>query len=243
MVNNEVEYSVIELSRDGSILVIATDCLAALEEVLGESQVLSTLLGSFLCSPFFLSLPLYRPSHPISPFLLAGSSLTSTTYHSLFPSSSSSSPSFTVIPSSHVTATSGTGLVHCAPSHGLDDYLSHRLHFPDLPLLCPVDDDGKFTSELGERFEGKEVLGEGAKEVVSWLREGGEKNLLGVKEIKHKYPYDWKTKEPVITRCVEIWSLSERDETRRADLSPLNSPFAELPPNGSPTSMESRKLQ
>jgi len=202
MVNNEVEYSIIELSEDGSILIVATDCLADLEEVIGESQVLATLLGSF----FLLSLPPPCLRSKLTRLFLSifstGSSLISTTYHPLFlPSPTSPSASFPIIPSSQVTAASGTGLVHCAPSHGLDDYLSHRLLFPDLPLLCPVDDDGKFTSELGERFEGKSVLGEGAKEVVKWLEEDGEgKRLLGVRTIKHKYPYDWKTKEPVITR-------------------------------------------
>lgn len=174
--------------------MLATDCLPSLEELLGESKVLTTLLGS---STSFPSRPIFPDLIKTRLISLSGSSLISTTYHSLFPSSTS----LPVIPSSHVSASSGTGLVHCAPSHGAEDYVAHRLYFPELDLLCPVDDDGKFTAEVGERFVGKSVLGDGAKDVVSWLREKDDgRTLLGVKTITHKYPYDWKTKEPVITR-------------------------------------------
>ena len=119
-----------------------------------------------------------------------------------------------VIPASYVTADSGTGLVHCAPAHGVDDYNAFR----DLELLpsssssstqnmiCHVDGAGKFTPEIlnavgeeaGKFLVGKEVLKDGGKAVVDLLRGMGKEVLLGVEKIKHRYPYDWKTGEPVI---------------------------------------------
>lgn len=46
MVNGEVEYSVIQLARDGSVLIVATDCLPEMEAIVGDSNVLATLSGT-----------------------------------------------------------------------------------------------------------------------------------------------------------------------------------------------------
>ena len=51
MVNAEIEYSVIELTRDRSILVVATECLPEMEDILGESNVLATVLGTLGTRP------------------------------------------------------------------------------------------------------------------------------------------------------------------------------------------------
>lgn len=61
-----------------------------------------------------------------------------------------------VIGGDYITTESGTGLVHTAPGHGQEDYLTGLKY--DLPLLSPVDDAGKFTAEAGERFAGMPVL-------------------------------------------------------------------------------------
>ena len=61
--------------------------------------------------------------------------------------------------------------MHTAPGHGQDDYLTGLKY--GLPLLSPVDDAGKFTSEAGERFVGKSVLGDGNEEAVVALKEAG----------------------------------------------------------------------
>jgi isoleucyl-tRNA synthetase len=119
-----------------------------------------------------------------------------------------------IIPASHVTADSGTGLVHCAPAHGVEDYKAFQdlglLHSsPSSPaqgMICHVDGTGQFISgivdvvgkESAEELVGKDVLKGGGKAVVEILRSMGEEVLLGVKKIKHRYPYDWKTGEPVI---------------------------------------------
>lgn len=67
-------------------------------------------------------------------------------------------------------------------------------------LRCPIDDDGKFVGvgEGGESLEGKDILGDGIGAMIDLGRERGW--VLSEKEIKHKYPYDWKSKQPVIIR-------------------------------------------
>lgn len=108
-----------------------------------------------------------------------------------------------------MTPDTGTGLVHCAPAHGQEDYTLFRsLGLVDTTsassLICHVDALGKFTSqvsevlgdEAGKRLAGKEILDEGGKTMVQLLGELGV--LRKIERIKHKYPYDWKTDKPVI---------------------------------------------
>ncbi len=56
----------------------------------------------------------------------------------------------------YITTETGTGLVHTAPGHGQEDYVTGLKY--NLPLLSPVDDAGRFTAEAGERFKGLNVL-------------------------------------------------------------------------------------
>lgn len=77
-------------------------------------------------------------------------------------------------------------------------------------MICHVDGAGQFTAEVaevvgkeaGEELVGKEVLKAGGKAVVDLLRVMGGGVLLAVEKIKHRYPYDWKTGEPVIVTWV-----------------------------------------
>jgi isoleucyl-tRNA synthetase len=107
-----------------------------------------------------------------------------------------------ILSGNHVTTESGTGLVHTAPGHGQDDFAVCKLH--GIPPLCPVDDTGHFTAEAGERFFGKFVLKEGNDAVISALKAipGA---LLFQQNYAHKYPYDWRTKKPVIVRATRQW--------------------------------------
>lgn len=108
-----------------------------------------------------------------------------------------------VIGGDYITTEAGTGLVHTAPGHGQEDYAVGQKH--GLPLLSPVDDVGVFTSEAGP-FEGLPVQGEGNKAVVQALKEAGV--LLRAEDYKHKYPYDWRTKQPTIFRATDQWFAS-----------------------------------
>ncbi|GAV74906.1 tRNA-synt_1 domain-containing protein/zf-FPG_IleRS domain-containing protein/Anticodon_1 domain-containing protein [Cephalotus follicularis] len=108
-----------------------------------------------------------------------------------------------VIGGDYITTESGTGLVHTAPGHGQEDYATGLKY--GLPILSPVDDDGKFTEEAG-RFSGLDVLGDGNLAVVKLLDE--QMFLIMEEPYKHKYPYDWRTKKPTIFRATEQWFAS-----------------------------------
>eukprot|EP00698_Gefionella_okellyi_P023662 TRINITY_DN8146_c0_g1_i1.p1 TRINITY_DN8146_c0_g1~~TRINITY_DN8146_c0_g1_i1.p1 ORF type:complete len:989 (+),score=182.70 TRINITY_DN8146_c0_g1_i1:27-2969(+) len=107
---------------------------------------------------------------------------------------------------SHVTSDAGTGLVHTAPGHGHDDFEVCQRN--GIAALCPVDDDGRFTADVGvEGLAGLQVLEEGTKACIELLRTNG--TLLGSEEKHlHRYPYDWRAKKPIIIRTTEQWFAS-----------------------------------
>ena len=111
-----------------------------------------------------------------------------------------------VIGGDYITTEAGTGLVHTAPGHGQDDYIVGQRC--GLPLLSPVDDDGAFTEEAGPLLAGKAVLGEGNTAVVEALRAAAGAPLLLAEAYGHKYPYDWRSKQPTIFRATEQWFAS-----------------------------------
>ncbi|RXM28772.1 Isoleucine--tRNA ligase, mitochondrial [Acipenser ruthenus] len=109
-----------------------------------------------------------------------------------------------LLPANHVTMLKGTGLVHTAPAHGMDDY-SVASQFK-LPVDCLVDEDGNFTESAGPELHSKSVLGDGTQAVIAMLRDT--KALLKEEEIVHSYPYDWRTKKPVIIRASKQWFVN-----------------------------------
>nr|GEU92962.1 isoleucine--tRNA ligase, chloroplastic/mitochondrial [Tanacetum cinerariifolium] len=108
-----------------------------------------------------------------------------------------------VIGGDYITTESGTGLVHTAPGHGHDDYITGLKY--GLPLVSPVDDEGKFTEEAGI-FCGLDVLGDGNAAVIDHLDERS--SIVMVEPYKHKYPYDWRSKKPTIFRATAQWFAS-----------------------------------
>lgn len=104
-----------------------------------------------------------------------------------------------VITADFVTMDTGTGQVHVAPGHGADDYIAGMQH--KLPILSPVDDQGKLTEEAGvPAWTGKYVF-DANKDVVAHLREN--KTLLAEHAYPHSYPHCWRSKTPVVFRAVE----------------------------------------
>lgn len=95
----------------------------------------------------------------------------------------------------------GGSLVHTAPGHGHDDFEVCKEH--GLPVLCPVDDEGRFTADAGESLQGMYVLEEGNKAVLAALRDCSA--LLHSEKYLHRYPYDWRSKKPVIIRTTKQW--------------------------------------
>merc|ERR1719199_273562 len=108
-----------------------------------------------------------------------------------------------IVGGDYITTDAGTGLVHTAPGHGQDDYIVGQKY--GLELLSPVDDAGRFTDEAGP-FAGLQVQTEGTEAVIEALREQGA--LLCEEDYEHRYPYDWRTKKPTITRATDQWFAS-----------------------------------
>jgi len=110
-----------------------------------------------------------------------------------------------------VSSSSGSGLVHLAPGHGKDDYLLCLQH--GIEAFAPLDDEGRFTSDASpedpDLLLGKEVLGDGNRAVLDYLAE--RQSLLEIHKYKHKYPYDWRSKQPVIVRATEQWFANVGD--------------------------------
>ena len=108
-----------------------------------------------------------------------------------------------VIVGDHVTLESGTGCVHTAPGHGVDDFIVCK-NYPEIPIVVPVDDKGYLTEEAGQ-FAG--LFTEDAnKPIAEYLDKTGA--LFALKKIKHQYPHCWRCHKPIIFRATSQWFCS-----------------------------------
>ena len=107
-----------------------------------------------------------------------------------------------IIMANYVTLDTGTGIVHTAPGHGREDYMSGLQY--NLPILSPVDNEGVFTDEAGP-YQGMFIF-DANKPINSDLKEKG--FLVREKTISHSYPHCWRCKKPVIFRATEQWFIS-----------------------------------
>lgn len=187
-VNPDLEYCVVDAHR--SVLDGKTKLLVA-------TGLVQTLESKF-------ELPEGEHLEVLATF--PGADLVGTTYrHPLYDRTSP-----VIAGGDYITTESGTGLVHTAPGHGQEDYVTGLKY--GLELLSPVDDAGKFTSDagastvVGDDFVGLSVLGEGNTAVIAALEEAGA--LIRAEDYGHKYPYDWRTKKPTIFRATDQWFAS-----------------------------------
>ncbi len=102
----------------------------------------------------------------------------------------------------HVTTEAGTGAVHTAPDHGVDDFNVGRQY--GLELLESVDDNGYFRERV-ELFAGEHVMKVDAH-MLEVLREHGA--LVKAAKYEHSYPHCWRTKTPIIYRATPQWFIS-----------------------------------
>ena len=109
-----------------------------------------------------------------------------------------------VIVGDHVTLESGTGCVHTAPGHGVEDYDVCHNHYPEIPIVVPVDSHGKMTEEAGQ-FAGL-TTEEANKAIAQHLEDTGA--LFALQKIIHQYPHCWRCKKPVLFRATEQWFCS-----------------------------------
>ena len=117
-----------------------------------------------------------------------------------------------IICGTHVTTEAGTGLVHTAPAHGVDDYNIGKKY--GLPVNNPVANDGRFISttpalSVGE-LAGKTVW-EANPLVLQELESRG--RLLKNEKIKHSYPHCWRHKTPIIFRATTQWFIGMDNKT------------------------------
>ena len=111
-----------------------------------------------------------------------------------------------VIVGDHVTLDSGTGCVHTAPGHGIEDYDVCR-NYPEIPIIVPVNADGILTQEAGQ-FAGLSTE-DANKPIALHLEETGA--LFALKKIIHQYPHCWRCKKPVLFRATDQWFCSVED--------------------------------
>ncbi|KAA1097293.1 isoleucine-tRNA ligase [Puccinia graminis f. sp. tritici] len=202
-ISKSARYSLVKLSSgdlsNAEVLIFATDRLPALKNLISDESSEMEVVGE-----------------------LSGEELELSTYRHDF--NSSDLPIFCA---NHVTVESGSGLVHTAPSHGLEDFYAYtnfmKTQRPSesLSLIEVVDDQGKFNCqdpiEWSRRLHGKAALEDGNNEVICMLEE--QKRLIGKEvKIRHKYPYDWRTKKPILTKITSQWFV-ELENIRQAALS------------------------
>ena len=95
------------------------------------------------------------------------------------------------------------GLVHTTLGHDQEDFLTGMKY--KLPVLSPIDDNGKFIEET-RQFASFDVLDNGNVAIVKSLDEHS--CLIMEEAYKHKYPYDWRKKKPTILRATKQWFAS-----------------------------------
>ena len=111
-----------------------------------------------------------------------------------------------VIVGDHVTLESGTGCVHTAPGHGVEDYDVCR-NYPEIPIIVPVDENGVLTEDAG-MFAGLKT-DDANKPIAEHLEKIGA--LFALKKIIHQYPHCWRCKNPVLFRATDQWFCSVDD--------------------------------
>jgi isoleucyl-tRNA synthetase len=196
-VRSDMEYVLLEVTGNDlpndlrGQMIVAKDRVESLQTHLPEGAAIKILVDKF-----------------------SGSDLENTEYINVI-----SAEHNKIIHADFVTATSGTGLVHIAPGHGMDDYnVCMKLGIG--PAFAPVDDHGKYTPKAfpsdPSYLQGLPVEKEGAKAVVALLRDPhsklsipslkpGSSLVFKTHNFRHKNPIDWRTKQPIITRATDQW--------------------------------------
>jgi len=182
-VHPHLDYKALIYEKDGNkfVSIVATERLEAVTAA-GELQ---------------------EGKYSVSEKTVKGSELEGLRYlHPFVEKNPTDKDAFMVILADYVTTKDGTGLVHIAPGHGLEDYMSGQKC--NLAVYSPVLDDGKYDDTVPDWLRGRNVLQ--VDEVVNNdLRDKG--LLFGQSEITHSYPHCWRSKGPVIFRATEQWFI------------------------------------
>ena len=171
-----IEYSVVQVvdgTRAGTRVVLGTGALGRYEKELGDGhEVVGTLTGA---------------------------DLGGVRYEPMFPYFAGREHSFVVLTDDFVTDDDGTGVVHMAPGFGEDDQRVSEAN--GIVLVCPVDDSGRFTSEVPD-YEGQNVF-DANPNVIADLKARGV--VVRHDTYDHNYPHCWRTDTPIIYKAVSSW--------------------------------------
>ena len=179
-VGKDIDYAVME--ENGEKYILAEARLGAYKKQLEHAQKVGTMKGSELLG---LS---YEPMFPYFKDLKAKGA-------------------FKVLSGEFVSTEDGTGIVHIAPGFGQDDFDACRAYDKDFPVVCPVDEAGKFTAEVPD-YEGKQVF-ETNEPIMQLLKEKG--ILVKKEQYTHTYPFCWRTDTPLIYKAMSSWFVKVTD--------------------------------
>lgn len=122
-----------------------------------------------------------------------------------------------LLPGEHVTSDAGTGLVHTAPGHGLEDFAVGKEFGLEVPET--VANDGHYYDHV-PYFAGQHIFKVNPK-VLEVLKENG--NLLAASKLLHSYPHSWRSKAPLIYRTTAQWFISmEKNQLREKALGAID---------------------
>jgi len=180
-VHPRLDYTAISYEKDGTdfVSIVASDRVEAVVAAghLAEGQ------------------------YKVSETTVKGSELEGLRYeHPFVETNPTNKDAYMVLPAEYVTTEDGTGLVHTAPGHGVEDYMTGQKH--GLAIYSPVMDDGRYDKTVPSWLQGLSVL-EVNTVVNKDLRQKG--LLFAQGEITHSYPHCWRSKGPVIFRATEQW--------------------------------------
>ncbi|MEM9083326.1 MAG: isoleucine--tRNA ligase, partial [Planctomycetota bacterium] len=186
-VHEDYEYALTRV--DGNLTVIAVELLEKVTQLAKAESVetVATTKGSSLVG--------LRYKHPLreQPPSLETLPAAATRGASL-------DKVYTVMAASYVTLEDGTGLVHTAPGHGVEDYQTGLRE--SLPIYCPVRADGTYDDTAPDFLRGVKVW-DANKNVIESLVDSG--HMYHHFEFDHSYPHDWRSKTPTIFRATEQW--------------------------------------
>jgi len=197
-VHPSLDYTTISYEREGSkfVSVVGTDRLEAIAKA-GKLEA---------------------GQYHVNSKTVKGSQLEGLRYlHPFVEKNPTNKDAYMIITAEYVTTEDGTGLVHTAPGHGVEDYVSGQQY--DLAIYSPVKDNGRYDETVPDWLRGKSVL-EVDAEVNEYLKRQG--LLFAQEQIVHSYPHCWRSKTPVIFRATEQWFISVDREVPGVDKSLRN---------------------
>lgn len=182
------------------MLAVGEDIDYAVMEENGQKYILArALLGRYK----------KQLEHAVEVGSMKGRDLVGMSYEPMFPyfKHLKEQGCFKVLSGEFVSIEDGTGVVHIAPGFGQDDFDVCRACNEHFPVVCPVDEAGKFTAEVKD-YEGKQVF-ETNEPIMQWLKENG--LLVKKEQYTHSYPFCWRTDTPLIYKAMSSWFVRVTD--------------------------------